>query len=93
MPIEFDASEREVTLRERGLEFARADEVFASRNLTREDGRQGYGERRYQTVGWLDCRLIMIVWTPRGADRRIISMRKINEREIERIGSTLDRPR
>ena len=90
MPIEFDTSKREITLRERGLDFARAAEVFAGRNLMREDQRHVYGERRYQTVGWLDSRLVMIVWTPRGAYRRIISMRKINEREIERIGSTLD---
>ena len=61
MLIEFDTSKREITLRERGLDFARADEVFAGRNLTREDQRHVYGERRYQTVGWLDSRLVMIV--------------------------------
>ena len=72
MLIEFDTSKREITLKERGLDFARADEVFAGRNLTREDQRHVYGERRYQTVGWLDSRLAMIVWTPRGAYRRFI---------------------
>ena len=56
MPIEFDAAKREITLKERGLDFARAAEVFAGKNLMREDQRQGYGERRYQTVGWLDSR-------------------------------------
>ena len=48
------------------------------------------GVLRYQTVGWLDGRLVMMVWTPRGAARRIISMRKINERETQAIGARLD---
>ena len=58
MLIEFDAAKRETTLKERRLDFARAAEVFAGKNLMREDQRQGYGERRYQTVGWLDSRLV-----------------------------------
>jgi uncharacterized DUF497 family protein len=29
----------------------------------------------------LDTRLVVVVWTPRGEVRRIISMRKANERE------------
>ena len=33
------------------------------------------------TVGWLDSNVIVIVWTPRGEIRRIISMRKANDRE------------
>ena len=33
------------------------------------------------TVGVLDQRLVVLVWTLRGEARRIISMRKANERE------------
>lgn len=90
MQVEFDSDKRDKTLAERGLDFARAGEVFASKNLTRLDERHAYGEPRYQTVAWLDRGLVMVVWTPRGATRRIISMRKINEREIQSIGNTLD---
>ncbi len=36
------------------------------------------------TVGKLEGRLVMVVWTPRGKTRRIISMRKCNEREQTR---------
>ena len=32
-------------------------------------------------MGFLDARLVVIVWTPRGEVRRIISMRKANESE------------
>jgi hypothetical protein len=63
----------------------RAKEVFAGLHLTRSDDRYDYGEPRFVTVGWLDERLVVFVWTPRGAARRIISMRHCHEREAKRI--------
>jgi hypothetical protein len=33
---------------------------------------------------WLDARQVVVTWTPRGEVRRIISMRKANEREKAR---------
>ena len=37
-------------------------------------------------------RLVVIVWTQRAEARRIISLRKANEREIEKFSQALDRP-
>ncbi len=51
--------------------------------LTIEDDRIDYGESRYQTVGQLDGKIVMVVWTPRGEARRIISMRECNAKERE----------
>lgn len=79
--IEFDATKRDKTLEERGLDFARAGEVFAGRHFTGQDTRQDYAEDRFITVGLLDARLVVLVWTPRGEARRVISMRKANDRE------------
>jgi uncharacterized protein len=84
MEIEFDPGKRDITLRERGLDFARASEVFAGRHFTAEDDRPGYGEPRFITAGLLDGRMVVLVWTPRGAARRIISMRRANDREQAR---------
>ena len=81
MPIEFDAAKRDKTLIERGLDFARATEVFAGIHLTAPDSRQDYTEDRFITIGHLDGRLVVLVWTPRDEVRRIISMRKANDRE------------
>ena len=89
MRITFDAVKREKTLRERGLDFARAREVFDGLTITLPDQRQDYGEPRFITVGWLDERLLVLVWTPRGLARRIISMRKANEREIAKYWQSL----
>ena len=90
MQIEFDHEKRDRALKERGLDFARADEVFAGVNVTAEDARFDYGEPRFTTVGVLDGRMVVMVWTPRGEIRRIISMRKANEREIAKFAQTLD---
>ena len=49
MNIRFDQAKRDKTLEERGLDFARAEEVFAGQHLTRIDDRQEYGEDRYVT--------------------------------------------
>lgn len=79
--VTFDPNKRAKTLAERGLDFARAGEVFAGRHFTAPDLREEYGEDRYITVGTLDGRVAVLVWSPRGAARRIISMRKANDRE------------
>ncbi len=81
--IEFDEAKRDVTLRVRGLDMARAGEVFEGSTLTVEDDRRDYGEHRFITVGFLDGAMVVVVWTLRSDARRIISMRKANERERE----------
>ncbi len=61
MPIEFDAAKREATLRARGLDMARAGEVFAGATLTVEDDRRAYGEDRFITIGFLDEMMVVVV--------------------------------
>lgn len=84
MAITFDPAKRDKALVERGLDFADAAMVFAGRVLQFEDNRQDYGEVRLVSVGELAGRMVVVVWTPRGADRHIISMRKANDREQKR---------
>ena len=84
--IEFDPSKREEVLRTRGLGMARTEEVFAGATKTVEDRRKYYGETRYITVGFLDERMVIVVWTDRHGVHRVISMRKANEREQARYG-------
>lgn len=89
MRITFDPPKRDATLEERGLDFADAGEVFAGLTLDHEDDRFEYGEQRIITVGYLRGRMVIIVWTPRGDARHIISMRKANDREKARFGQRL----
>ena len=81
MEITFDPVKRSRTFKERGLDFIDAARVFAGRTLNLEDRRRDYRETRIQTVGYLAGRMVMIVWTPRGKARHIISMRKCNAKE------------
>jgi uncharacterized DUF497 family protein len=55
--------------------------VFSGKILTLEDDRHDYSETRYQTIGELRSKIVVVVWTPRGPKRRIISMRLCNEQE------------
>ena len=89
MRVEFDEAKRTATLKARGLDLARAAEVFDGATLTTQDDRRDYGEDRYITVGFLDEAMVVLVWTPRGTAYRIISMRKANERERRLYGSRL----
>lgn len=61
--------------------MAEAGEIFAGATLTVEDDRQDYGESRYITVGYMARRMVVAVWTERNEARRIISLRKANDRE------------
>lgn len=81
MEIEFDPAKRAKTLEVRGLDMERAAEVFEGVTWTVEDARNDYGESRWMTAGMLDGRMVMLLWTPRGDARRIISLRKANARE------------
>lgn len=85
MRITYDFAKREKTLAERGLDFRDAAKVFAGATLTLLDDRRNYGE-----PGFLARQLEMVVWTPRGEDRHVISMRKCNAREKTRYQAQLE---
>ena len=84
MVIECDATKRQKTLENRGIDFHDAPLVFSGKHFTASDERIDYGEPRFITIGFLRYRVAVIVWTPRKDTRRIISMRYANEREIKR---------
>jgi len=93
MAITYDPVKRDWTLRERGLDFEDADRVFAGPTFDQEDDRRDYGEVRIITIGFLRGRMVVVVWTPRGSDRHVISMRKANEREKTRYAEKLEKDR
>lgn len=90
MRITFDPAKRKATLAERGLDFADAALIFAGVTLEVEDTRKNYGETRIICYGLLEGRMVVVGYTPRGADRHIFSMRKANDREKARIAPLLE---
>ena len=86
--VSFNPTKRADTLRERGIDFAiDAERVFAGRTATWDDDRRDYGERRLITVGYLGKRMVVMVWTPRGAVRHIISMRFAHAKETKKVAA------
>ncbi len=90
MEISYDPAKRAATLEQRGLDFVDAPEVFSGPVFELKDDRFDYGEQRYITIGLLRGRMVVLVWTPRGAARHIISMRKANGREQARFQARMD---
>ena len=90
MRITFDPVKRAKTLTERGLDFADAALIFAGVTVEIEDTRKNYGEKRVICYGLLAGRVVVVGYTPRGADRHVFSLRKANEREKARIARLLE---
>lgn len=85
MRITFDPIKRDKTLSGRGLDFEDAALMFDGITFEVEDTRKDYGETRVICYGTLEGRMIVVGYTPRGADRHIFSMRKANDREQKSI--------
>lgn len=81
MPISYDPDKRAKTLAERSLDFEDAKLVFEGPHFETEDLRRDHGEKRMICFGMLHDRMVVVGYTPRGADRHVFSMRKANDRE------------
>lgn len=93
MEIEYNDAKRLLILEDRKLDIARSDEVFADFHLSRRDDKHSTPEEeRFNALGMLDDDIVIVVWTPRGARRRIVTMWKANERERENYQRQRDRP-
>ena len=90
MEITFDPKKRHWTLEHREVDFVDAVKIFSGPTFDQVDNRRDYGEVRIFTVGRLDGRMVIVVWTQRGEARHVISMRKANDREKARYGDRLE---
>jgi uncharacterized protein len=81
MKLSWTEAKRARTLKERGLDFARAGEIFAGLHVTHATHGGRSDETRFITAGFLDNRLVVMVWTPRGDARHVISMRFAHAKE------------
>ena len=81
MEISSDPAKRAWTLAQRGLDLHDSALVFIGETATAQDLRRDYNEDRYVTAGYLRGRMVVMVWTPRGNARHIISMRYCHDKE------------
>jgi uncharacterized protein len=79
--FEWDQEKSEKNFIERGFDFEYACGIFDGDIIERDDTRRDYAERRVIAIGEVDEEIYVIVYTPRGQVRRIISARPASRRE------------
>lgn len=84
MNITYDASKNATNLAKHGVSLALAEQLEWESAVIWPDLRKDYGEPRCVGLGYIGDRLFTVVFVDRDACRRIISLRKANQRE-ERI--------
>jgi len=88
MEFEWDSKKAESNFRKHGVRFKSATAVFADKNrLTAIDDRKDYKEERYTTLGIIEGRLYVVIYTTTSEAIRIISARKANKKERKRYDS------
>ena len=82
MEYEWDEAKRRSNLEKHGVDFS-AIEAFEWGSAVIQPSYRG-GELRYTATGFIGSRLHYLVYTMRGDNRRIISLRKTNSRDRRR---------
>ena len=81
MAFEWDPAKSEATFRVRGFDFAYASRVFSQDWIETPDARLDYGEIRRKAIGQVGPDILVVIYTDRGSNRRIISARRANRKE------------
>jgi uncharacterized protein len=85
MRLEWDEAKNVLNMQKHGYDFNDADTLFVGDRLEFLDDRYDYGELRYISLGTIEGRLVVAVYTRRPSAIRLISLRKANSREKERF--------
>ena len=83
-PFVWDDAKNAENLRERGLSFQLVYEVDWQSVVYEEDSRFDYGERRVRAVARIDGKPYCIVIVPRDGTIRVLSVRRMHEKEAKR---------
>ena len=88
MKITFDALKDTVNIDKHGITLAAANQLEWDTLWTMPDTRHDHGENRQIGYAYIGLRLYCVVFTDRDESRRIISLRKANNREINHYANT-----
>ena len=81
MNFTWDEDKRRANLSKHGLDFEAAEKLFDDYRLERLDTRRDYGEDRWIALGLIYGNVAVLVYTERGEDIRVISLRKATPEE------------
>lgn len=87
--ITWDESKRVANIAKHGIDFADCEGLLDGPLVTFEDDRDDYGEQRLRSLALLHGVVLFVVWTPRGADTHLISVRKANRHERKNFSQSV----
>ena len=83
MSFEWDEEKRTTNLAKHGIDFVLAAKIFRNPTIEQTDDRADYGEERLTAVGHWKDEVLVVVYTWRGANRRLISAWKAGTNDKE----------
>ena len=84
----WDERKRASNLRKHGVDFAIVERFEFDAAVIVVDDRKDYSEPRYRAFGVIEGRLHVLIFTARGAQTRVISLRRANDRERKNYVAT-----
>jgi len=81
MALEWDNKKNQLNIVKHGINFVDADKIFENPIITKIDNRIDYNEKRWIGIGKFEKVIVVLVYTKRGKNIRIISIRKANKIE------------
>ncbi len=88
MDIAYDPAKDIANVAKHGVSLALAVELEWESAVMWPDLRREYGEARMVAIGYIGLRLYLVVFVDRAEVRRIVSLRKANQREVKRYAET-----
>lgn len=86
--ITFDPTRNALNVSKHGVSLRQAADLEWDTAVVWTDARRDYGEPRECGIGYIGLRLFFVVFVDRGGERRVISLRKANLREVKRYAET-----
>ncbi len=81
MRFDWDTKKRKANIKKHGIDFSELRKVFEKPMLTRIDNREDYGETRWISLGDLNGKIVILVYTETENNVRLISARRATKNE------------
>jgi uncharacterized DUF497 family protein len=91
MKITFDPAKSAANLAKHGVSLSQAEGLDWHTALVWSDARKEYGEPRQSALTVLVDRVFFVAFVDRADGRRVISLRKANQREFDRYAAYIDK--
>ena len=83
--VTWDEAKRLRNIRDHdGIDLAECESIFDAPMVTAEDVRAAYGEKRLESYGLLNGRVVVLIWTDRATGAHLISCRYGEKHEIHK---------